>query len=55
LKRSQANFIKTNRESDAWPADPQDAYGLEKLVTEELMKHYQSVRFSACYSQVEGY
>jgi len=33
----------SNRESDAWPADPQDAYGLEKIVTEELLKHYQEV------------
>jgi len=29
------------KESDAWPALPQDAYGLEKLVTEELCMHYQ--------------
>lgn len=29
------------KESDAWPAAPQDAYGLEKLVTEELCMHYQ--------------
>ncbi|KXZ42645.1 hypothetical protein GPECTOR_128g548 [Gonium pectorale] len=29
------------KEGDAWPAQPQDAYGLEKLVTEELCKHYQ--------------
>jgi len=28
-------------ESDAWPAQPQDAYGLEKLVTEELCMHYE--------------
>jgi len=28
------------KESEAWPAQPQDAYGLEKLVTEELCKHY---------------
>mmetsp|Transcript_21555 Transcript_21555/g.36993 ORF Transcript_21555/g.36993 Transcript_21555/m.36993 type:complete len:362 (+) Transcript_21555:107-1192(+) len=28
------------KESDAWPAQPQDAYGLEKLATEELCKHY---------------
>ena len=27
-------------ESTAWPAQPQDAYGLEKLATEELCKHY---------------
>jgi len=29
------------KEADAWPAEPQDAYGLEKLVTEELCKHYE--------------
>lgn len=28
------------KETDAWPAQPQDAYGLEKLVSEELCKHY---------------
>mmetsp|Transcript_2550 Transcript_2550/g.5100 ORF Transcript_2550/g.5100 Transcript_2550/m.5100 type:complete len:375 (-) Transcript_2550:404-1528(-) len=30
------------KESDAWPAEPQDAYGLEKLASEEIAKHYQS-------------
>jgi GDP-D-mannose 3',5'-epimerase len=28
------------KEADAWPAEPQDAYGLEKLCTEELCIHY---------------
>jgi GDP-D-mannose 3',5'-epimerase len=28
------------REKTAWPAAPQDAYGLEKLCTEELLKYY---------------
>ena len=28
------------KEEDAWPAKPQDAYGLEKLASEELAKHY---------------
>ncbi|KAI4369440.1 hypothetical protein MLD38_017877 [Melastoma candidum] len=35
--------LETNvslKESDAWPAEPQDAYGLEKVATEELCKHY---------------
>ncbi|KAG0568485.1 hypothetical protein M758_6G020100 [Ceratodon purpureus] len=32
--------IASLKESDAWPALPQDAYGLEKLATEELCKHY---------------
>jgi len=29
------------KESDAWPAQPQDAYGLEKLVSEEIAMHYE--------------
>jgi len=29
------------KEADAWPAQPQDAYGLEKLATEELCMHYE--------------
>ena len=28
------------KEEHAWPAQPQDAYGLEKLASEELCKHY---------------
>lgn len=28
------------KEDDAWPAQPQDAYGLEKLASEELAIHY---------------
>jgi len=30
------------REHDAWPAQPQDAYGLEKLASEEIAKHYMN-------------
>ncbi len=29
------------KEEDAYPADPQDAYGWEKLITERLCKHYR--------------
>jgi GDP-D-mannose 3',5'-epimerase len=29
------------KEDDAWPAQPQDAYGLEKLVSEEMALHYE--------------
>jgi GDP-D-mannose 3', 5'-epimerase len=29
------------KESDAYPAEPQDAYGWEKLITERLCKHYR--------------
>ena len=30
------------KESDAWPAQPQDAYGLEKLASEEMCRHYMN-------------
>ena len=30
------------KEEYAWPAEPQDAYGLEKLASEEIYKHYQT-------------
>jgi GDP-D-mannose 3',5'-epimerase len=30
------------KEATAWPAAPQDAYGLEKIVTEELCRHYMA-------------
>lgn len=30
------------REDQAWPAAPQDAYGLEKLASEEIAMHYAS-------------
>jgi nucleoside-diphosphate-sugar epimerase len=32
---------KPLKESDAYPADPQDAYGWEKLITERLCVHYR--------------
>jgi len=32
--------VEALKESDAYPADPQDAYGWEKLLTERLCKHY---------------
>ncbi len=32
--------VKPLKEDDAYPAQPQDAYGWEKLVTERLCKHY---------------
>jgi len=38
--RQLTEDIPALKESEAWPAAPQDAYGLEKLTTEELCKHY---------------
>jgi len=32
--------VRPLREEDAYPADPQDAYGWEKLITERLCLHY---------------
>jgi GDP-D-mannose 3',5'-epimerase len=33
--------VKPLKESDAYPADPQDAYGWEKLITERLCTHFR--------------
>lgn len=38
-RQSDANVIPL-REDDAYPAQPQDAYGWEKLITERLCTHY---------------
>lgn len=32
--------VRPLRESDAWPADPEDAYGLQKLMHEEMCRYY---------------
>jgi nucleoside-diphosphate-sugar epimerase len=34
--------VKPLREDDAYPAQPQDAYGWEKLITEKLCQYYAS-------------
>lgn len=39
-KQTQVNVIPL-REEDAYPAEPQDAYGWEKLVSERLCGHYR--------------
>src|ERR1051326_1347717 len=40
FKQTEANVVPL-KESDAYPAQPQDAYGWEKLVTERLCAHYR--------------
>jgi nucleoside-diphosphate-sugar epimerase len=40
FKQTEANVVPL-KESDAYPAQPQDAYGWEKLVTERLCMHYR--------------
>lgn len=39
--RQSETRISALREEDAYPAQPQDAYGWEKLVTERLCTHYR--------------
>jgi GDP-D-mannose 3',5'-epimerase len=39
FKQTDAN-VRPLKESDAYPAQPQDAYGWEKLITERLCLHY---------------
>ena len=39
-KQTDANVVPL-KEADAYPAQPQDAYGWEKLVTERLCAHYR--------------
>jgi GDP-D-mannose 3',5'-epimerase len=39
--RQESTDVIPLRESDAYPAEPQDAYGWEKLITEQLCQHYR--------------
>src|SRR4051812_42966946 len=39
--RQQSAAVTPLREFEAYPADPQDAYGWEKLITEQLCTHYR--------------
>jgi GDP-D-mannose 3',5'-epimerase len=40
FKQTEADVVPL-KESDAYPAQPQDAYGWEKLITERLCTHYR--------------
>jgi GDP-D-mannose 3',5'-epimerase len=39
--RQQRTDVVPLREAEAYPAEPQDAYGWEKLITEQLCTHYR--------------
>ncbi len=39
--RQQRPDVSPLREGEAYPAEPQDAYGWEKLITEQLCTHYR--------------
>lgn len=41
LGKQDAPLITPLREQDAWPADPEEGYGLEKLFTESLCRYYR--------------
>lgn len=40
LSKQKRNFIKGLKEEDAYPADPEDGYGWEKLFSERMCKHF---------------
>jgi nucleoside-diphosphate-sugar epimerase len=40
IKQSK-NFIKGLKEEDAYPADPEDGYGWEKLFSERMCRHFK--------------
>ena len=42
--RQTETDVTALKEEDAYPAEPQDAYGWEKLITERLCKHYREDR-----------
>jgi GDP-D-mannose 3',5'-epimerase len=39
--RQLSTRVEPLKEADAYPAEPQDAYGWEKLITEQLCTHYR--------------
>lgn len=43
FKQTDAN-VTPLKETDAYPAEPQDAYGWEKLISERLCQHYREER-----------
>jgi GDP-D-mannose 3', 5'-epimerase len=55
--------VQPLREDDAWPADPEEGYGLEKLYMEKLCQYYtedygletRSVRFHNVYGPLGSY
>ncbi len=38
--KQEKNFIEGLKESDAYPADPEDGYGWEKLFSERMCRHF---------------
>ena len=42
----EKTFIKGLKESDAYPAMPEDGYGWEKLFSERMCRHFQAVSYT---------
>tara|TARA_B100001996_G_C18655539_1_gene591041 strand:+ start:808 stop:1818 length:1011 start_codon:yes stop_codon:yes gene_type:complete len=40
ISKQQNNFIDALKEEDAYPADPEDGYGWEKLFSERMCRHF---------------
>ena len=40
ISKQQDNFIDALKEEDAYPADPEDGYGWEKLFSERMCRHF---------------
>ena len=40
LIKTKKNFIEGLKEEDAYPADPEDGYGWEKLFSERMCRHF---------------
>ncbi len=61
--RQRAADVVPLKEEDAWPADPEEGYGLEKLYTEKLCQYYREdcgletrvVRFHNVYGPLGTY
>jgi nucleoside-diphosphate-sugar epimerase len=41
ISKQSNNFIKGLKESDAYPANPEDGYGWEKLFSERMCRHFK--------------
>ena len=42
ISKQQEALVRPLKEEDAYPAQPEEAYGWEKLITERLCSHYRS-------------
>lgn len=63
LKKQDETFIENLKEEDAYPAQPEDGYGWEKLFSERMCKHFEEdygieariVRYHNVYGPIGTY